>query len=106
MAKKLKTVLISQPKPTTEKSPYFDLADRQKLPIDFRPFIHVEGVEPQDFRQQRIDLAAHSAVILTSRNAVDHFFRLAADLRHEVPDTMKYFCISEATAFYLQKYVV
>ena len=96
MAKKLKTVLISQPKPTTEKSPYFDLADRQKLTIDFRPFIHVEGVEPQDFRQQRIDLGEHTAVILTSRNAVDHFFRLAADLRYEVPDTMKYFCISES----------
>lgn len=105
MAKKLKTVLISQPKPTTEKSPYFDLADRQKLTIDFRPFIHVEGVEPQDFRQQRIDLAEHTAVILTSRNAVDHFFRLAADLRYEVPDSMKYFCISESTAYYLQKYV-
>jgi hypothetical protein len=99
MAKKLKTILISQPKPTAEKSPYFDLADRQKLTIDFRPFIHVEGVEGQEFRQQRIDLAEHTAVILTSRNAVDHFFRLAAELRFEVPDSMKYFCISEATAF-------
>lgn len=106
MAQKLKTILISQPKPTTEKSPYFDLADRQKLTIDFRPFIHVEGVESQEFRQQRIDLAEHTAVIMTSRNAVDHFFRLANDLRFEVPDSMKYFCISEATAFYLQKYVV
>jgi uroporphyrinogen-III synthase len=106
MAKKLKTILISQPKPTAEKSPYFDLADRQKLTIDFRPFIHVEGVEGQEFRQQRIDLAEHTAVIMTSRNAVDHFFRLAAELRFEVPDSMKYFCISEATAFYLQKYVV
>lgn len=106
MAKKLKTILISQPKPTTEKSPYFDLAERQKLTIDFRPFIHVEGVEGQEFRQQRIDLSEHSAVIMTSRNAVDHFFRLAAELRFDVPDTMKYFCISEATAFYLQKYVV
>lgn len=106
MAQKLKTILISQPKPTTEKSPYFDLADRQKLTIDFRPFIHVEGVEGQEFRQQRIDFSEHTAVIMTSRNAVDHFFRLASDLRFEVPDTMKYFCISEATAFYLQKYVV
>ena len=84
MAKKLKTVLISQPKPTTEKSPYFDLADRQKLTIDFRPFIHVEGVEPQDFRQQRIDLAEHTAVILTSRNA-GSFFRLAADCATRCP---------------------
>lgn len=106
MAKKLKTILISQPKPTTEKSPYFDLADRQKLTIDFRPFIHVEGVEGQEFRQQRIDFSEHTAVIMTSRNAVDHFFRLAAELRFEVPDSMKYFCISEATAYYLQKYVV
>ncbi len=106
MAQKLKTILISQPKPATDKSPYFDLADRQKLTIDFRPFIHVEGVEGQEFRQQRIDLAEHTAVIMTSRNAVDHFFRLAEELRYEVPDSLKYFCISEATAFYLQKYVV
>ncbi|MDE0979003.1 MAG: uroporphyrinogen-III synthase [Flavobacteriales bacterium] len=106
MAQKLKTILISQPRPTAEKSPYFDLADRQKLTIDFRPFIHVEGVDGQEFRQQRIAFAEHTAVILTSRNAVDHFFRLAEELRFEVPGTMKYFCISEATAFYLQKYVV
>ena len=105
MAKKLKTVLISQPKPTTEKSPYFDLADRQKLTIDFRPFIHVRRGTTR-FSAAAHRLAEHTAVILTSRNAVDHFFRLAADLRFEVPDTMKYFCISEATAFYLQKYVV
>jgi uroporphyrinogen-III synthase len=105
MAKKIKTILISQPKPTTEKSPYFDLADRQKLTIDFRPFIHVEGIGAQEFRQQRIDLAEHTAVILTSRNAVDHYFRLAGEMRFEVPDTMKYFCISESTAYYLQKYV-
>lgn len=105
MAKKIKTILISQPKPTTEKSPYFDLADRQKLTIDFRPFIHVEGIGAQEFRQQRIDLGEHTAVILTSRNAVDHYFRLAGEMRFEVPDTMKYFCISESTAYYLQKYV-
>ena len=105
MAKKIKTILISQPKPTTEKSPYFDLAERQKLTIDFRPFIHVEGIGAQEFRQQRIDLAEHTAVILTSRNAVDHYFRLASELRFEVPDSMKYFCISESTAYYLQKYV-
>ncbi|MDA0946156.1 MAG: hypothetical protein RLZZ314_1399 [Bacteroidota bacterium] len=105
MAQKIKTVLISQPKPTTEKSPYFDLAERLNLTIDFRPFIHVEGMDAQEFRQQRIDLAAHSAVILTSRLAVDHYFRLAKELRFEVPDSMKYFCISESTAYYLQKYV-
>ncbi len=105
MAQKIKTVLISQPKPTTEKSPYFDLAERLNLTIDFRPFIHVEGMDAQEFRQQRIDLAAHSAVILTSRLAVDHYFRLAKELRFEVTDSMKYFCISESTAYYLQKNV-
>ena len=105
MAKKIKTILISQPKPTTEKSPYFDLADRQRLTIDFRPFIHVEGIGAQEFRQQRVDLAEHTAVILTSRAAADHYFRLAEELRFEVPDTMKYFCISESTAYYLQKFV-
>ena len=105
MAQKIKTVLISQPKPSTEKSPYFDLADRQKLTIDFRPFIHVEGMDAQEFRQQRIDLAEHTAVILTSRMAVDHYFRMAKEMRFEVPDSMKYFCISESTAYYLQKYV-
>ena len=105
MAQKIKTVLISQPKPSTEKSPYFDLADRQKLTIDFRPFIHVEGMDAQEFRQQKIDLAEHTAVILTSRLAVDHYFRLAKEMRFDVPDTMKYFCISESTAYYLQKYV-
>ena len=105
MAQKIKTVLISQPKPSTEKSPYFDLADRQKLTIDFRPFIHVEGMDAQEFRQQRIDLSEHTAVILTSRLAVDHYFRMAKEMRFEVPDSMKYFCISESTAYYLQKYV-
>ena len=105
MAQKIKTILISQPKPSTEKSPYFDLAERQKITIDFRPFIHVEGMEAQDFRQQRVDLAEHTAVILTSRLAVDHYFRMAKELRFEVPDSMKYFCISESTAYYLQKYV-
>lgn len=106
MAKKIKTILISQPKPTTEKSPYFDLAEQQKLTIDFRPFIHVEGLEGLEFRQQRIDFKDYTAVILTSRNAVDHYFRLAEEMRYEVPDNMKYFCISESTAYYLQKYVV
>ena len=106
MAQTVKTILISQPKPTAEKSPYFDLAERQNLTIDFRPFIHVEGIECQEFRQQRIDFSEHTALIVTSRNAIDHFFRLAEELRFEVPDTMKYFCISEASAYYLQKYVV
>jgi uroporphyrinogen-III synthase len=101
----IKTILVSQPKPEGEKSPYFDLAEKYKLKIDFRPFIHVEGIGAQEFRQQKVNLADHSAVIMTSKNAVDHFFRIAEEMRFEVPDTMKYFCISEAVAFYLQKYV-
>ncbi|MGB0423553.1 MAG: uroporphyrinogen-III synthase, partial [Flavobacteriales bacterium] len=106
MADKIKTILISQPKPSTEKSPYFDLAEKHNLKIDFRPFIHVESIGAQDFRQDRIDVLEHTAVIFTSRNAVDHFFRMCDELRVTVPDSMKYFCISEAAAFYLQKYVV
>ena len=101
----IKTILVSQPKPEGEKSPYFDLAEKYKLKIDFRPFIHVEGVSVQEFRTQKIDFKEHTAVILTSKTAVDHFFRIAEEIRFEVPDTMKYFCISEAVALYLQKYV-
>lgn len=101
----IKTILVSQPKPEGDKSPYFDLAEKYKLKIDFRPFIHVEGVSVQEFRTQKIDIKEHTAVILTSKTAVDHFFRIAEEIRFEVPDTMKYFCISEAVALYLQKYV-
>jgi uroporphyrinogen-III synthase len=106
MAEKIKTILISQPKPSGDKSPYFDLAKKLNLKIDFRPFIHVEPVDAQEFRQQRVSILEHSAVIFTSRNAVDHFFRMCEEMRVTVPDTMKYFCISESTAYYLQKYVV
>lgn len=102
----IKTILVSQPKPEGEKSPYFDLADKCGLQIDFRSFIHVEGVDVQEFRKQRVDFSEFTAVILTSRTAVDHFFRMAKELRFTVPDTMKYFCLSESTAYYLQKYVV
>lgn len=101
----VKTILVSQPKPEGAKSPYFDLADKYDLKIDFRSFIHVEGIGAQEFRSQKVDLADHSAVIMTSKNAVDHYFRIAEETRFEVPDTMKYFCISEAVAYYLQKYV-
>lgn len=101
----IKTILVSQPKPEGDKSPYYDLADKYKLKIDFRPFIHVEGIGAQEFRQQKVNIADHTAVILTSKNAVDHFFRICEEMRFEVPDTMKYFCISEAVAYYLQKYV-
>jgi uroporphyrinogen-III synthase len=106
MGKAVKSILVSQPKPESEKSPYYDLADKYRLQIDFRPFIHVEEVESKDFRTQRVNIADHTGVILTSRNAVDHFFRIAKDIRYTVPDSMKYFCISESTAYYLQKYVV
>jgi uroporphyrinogen-III synthase len=101
----IKTILVSQPKPEGDRSPYFDLADKYKLKIDFRPFIHVEGVSAQEFRTQKLNLADFTAVIFTSKTGVDHFFRIAEETRFEVPDTMKYFCISEAVAYYLQKYV-
>ena len=103
---KVKTILVSQPEPKVENSPYFELIEKQKVKIDFRPFIHVEGVSGKEVRSQKVDLNNYTAVILTSRNSVDHFFRIAEELRFKVPDSMKYFCQSEAVAFYLQKYVV
>lgn len=102
---KIKTILVSQPQPAGEKSPYHDLAKKHKLKIDFRPFIHVEAVSAKEFRKEKINILEHTAVILTSRNAVDHFFRMCEEMRVTVPDSMKYFCISEATAYYMQKYV-
>ena len=103
---KVKTILVSQPEPIIENSPYFDLVEKQKVKIDFRSFIHVEGVSSKDVRAQKVDLSQYSAIILTSRNSVDHYFRIAEELRFKVPDTLKYFCQSEAVAYYLQKYVV
>jgi uroporphyrinogen-III synthase len=103
---KVKTILVSQPEPKVENSPYFDLQQSQKVKIDFRPFIHVENVTTKEIRLQKVDFSKYTAVILTSRNAVDHFFRVAESMRFKVPDTMKYFCQSEAVAYYLQKYVV
>ena len=103
---KVKTILVSQPTPKTETSPYFDLAEKQKIKIDFRSFIHVEGIDGKEVRTQKVDLNNYTAIILTSRNAVDHFFRIAEEMRFTVPDDMKYFCQSEAVAYYLQKYVV
>lgn len=103
---KVKTILVSQPEPKIENSPYYELQEKQKVKIDFRPFIHVEGVSAKEIRQQKVDLSNYTAIILTSRNAVDHFFRVAKEMRFTVPDTMKYFCQSEAVAYYLQKYVV
>ncbi|MCK5441060.1 MAG: uroporphyrinogen-III synthase [Maribacter sp.] len=103
---KIKTILVSQPEPKMENSPYSKLIDKEKVKVDFRPFIHVEAVDAKSVRQQKIDLNKYTAIILTSRNAVDHFFRIAEEMRFKVPDAMKYFCQSEAVAYYLQKYVV
>jgi len=103
---KIKKILVSQPKPDTVKSPYFDLAEKNNVQVDFRPFIQVESVSAKEFRQTRVQILDHTAVIFTSRTAIDHFFRICPELRLAIPDSMKYFCNSEATAFYLQKYIV
>ncbi len=104
--KRVGRILISQPKPSSDKSPYFSLADKYGLEIDFIPFIKVESVPFKEFRKNKIDILAHSAVIFTSRNAVDNYFRICKDSNIEVPADMKYFCITEQTAYYLQKYIV
>ncbi|WP_196887150.1 uroporphyrinogen-III synthase [Aureivirga sp. CE67] len=103
---KVKTILVSQPAPSSKNSPYYELSEKQKVKIDFRSFIHVEGVEAKEVRAQKIDFSNYTAVIFTSRNAVDNYFRIAEEMRFKVPDDMKYFCESEAIAYYLQKYVV
>ena len=103
---KIKKILVSQPQPATEKSPYSELAEKYGVKLEFRPFIKIEGVAAKEFRQERINILDHTAIIFTSRTAIDHFFRICSEMRITVPDTMKYFCISEATAFYLQKYIV
>ncbi len=103
---KVKSILVSQPKPDNEKSPYFELAKKYNLKIDFRPFIQVEGITAKEFRQYRINVADFTAIIFTSRTAIDHFFRIVEEMKIEIPDTMKYFCISESISFYLQKYIV
>ena len=103
---RIRKILVSQPEPSPGNSPYNDLAVKHNLKIDFRQFIQVEGVPAKDFRKDRIQILDHSAVIFTSRTAIDHFFRIAQESRLTIPDTMKYFCISESVAFYLQKYIV
>lgn len=104
--KKIQSILISQPKPETEKSPYFDLAKKFNVQLDFFPFIRVEGVSAKDFRKQRIDIQQYTAVIFTSRNAVDHFFRICEEMKLKVSQDCKYFCITEAVALYLQKFIL
>ena len=102
---KIRKVLVSQPKPTSEKSPYFDIAEKYGVEIVFRPFIKVESLSAKEFRQQKVSILDHTAVIFTSRHAIDHFFHLCSELRVTVPEDMKYFCVTEAVALYIQKYV-
>lgn len=102
---KIKRILVSQPRPTTEKSPYFDLIERYGVKIDFRPFIKVEPIFAKEFRTQRVSVSDHTAIIFNARHGIDHFFRLCEELRITVPETMKYFCVSESVALYLQKYI-
>ena len=106
MALNIKRLLVSQPKPTSEKSPYFDLAEKYGVEIEFRPFIKVEPLTSKEFRQQNISILDYSAVVFTARTGIDHFFRLCEELRVTIPETMKYFCMSESIAVYLQKYIV
>ncbi len=101
---KVKTILVSQPE-QSENSPYNQIIDKYKVKIDFKPFVEVQGMRGKDLRTQKIDLHQYTAIILTSRKAVDHYFRVAEEMRFKVPDTMKYFCLSETVAFYLQKYI-
>ena len=103
---KIKKILVSQPKPSSEKSPYFDLEHKYGVKVVFRPFIKIEGLTSREFRQSKIPITNHTAVIFTARTAVDHYFRLCKELRFNVPDTMKYFCVSETIAHYLQKYII
>lgn len=98
-------ILVSQPKPATEKSPYFDVASKYNLELDFRPFIKIEPMTAKDFRQQKVSIPGHTAIVFTSRHAIDHFFVLCKELRVSIPDDMKYFCVSEAVSLYVQKYV-
>ncbi|MBE6281096.1 MAG: uroporphyrinogen-III synthase [Bacteroides sp.] len=102
---KIKKILVSQPKPATEKSPYYDIAERYGVEMVFRPFIKVESLSAKEFRQQKVSILDHTAVIFTSRHAIDHFFTLCGELRVTIPETMKYFCTSEQVALYIQKYV-
>lgn len=102
----LKKVLVSQPEPANGKSPYFDIGNKYGFQVDFRPFIKVEGLTAKEFRQSKIQIPEFTAIIFTARTAVDHFFRLCEEMRYTVPDTLKYFCTTEAIALYLQKYIV
>lgn len=103
---KIQKILVSQPKPSSDKSPYYDIAKSHGVEIVFRPFIKVEGLSSKEFRQQKINISDFTAIIFTARTAIDHFFRLCEEMRITIPDTLKYFCTTEAIALYLQKYIV
>ena len=101
----IKKILVSQPKPTSEKSPYYDIANRFDVELIFRPFIKVEGITAKEFRTQKVNILDYTAVVFTSRHAIDHFFNMAKELRVTIPEDMKYFCVTETIALYIQKYV-
>lgn len=100
----VKKILISQPKPSSDKSPYYDIARDFDVELVFRPFIKVEGMTQQEFRKQKVDITKYTAIVFTSRHAIDHFFQLAKDMRITMPETTKYFCVTETIAHYIQKY--
>ncbi len=100
----VKKILVSQPRPTSDKSPYYDIAERFDVELVFRPFIKVEGLTPKEFRQQKINILDYTAVVFTSRHAIDHYFTLAKEMRVTIPEDMKYFCVTESIALYIQKY--
>lgn len=104
--KAIKSILITQPRPESDKSPYYELARKYNVELSFQPFIRIEGIPAKDFRKQKIDITAFSAVIFTSRNAIDHFFRICEEMRISVSQETKYFCITEAVALYLQKFIL
>ena len=101
----VRKILVSQPRPSSDKSPYFELEKDYGVELVFRPFIKVEGLSSKDFRQQKISILNYTAVVFTSRHAIDNYFKLANDMRLEIPETMKYFCVTETIALYIQKYV-
>ena len=101
----IKKILVSQPKPSSEKSPYYDIANKFDVELVFRPFIKVEGISAKEFRAQKVNILDYTAIVFTSRHAIDHFFTLAKDLRVAIPEDMKYFCVTETISLYIQKYV-
>ena len=101
----IKKILVSQPKPASDKSPYYDIANEFGVELVFRPFFKVEGITAKEFRQQKISILSHTAVVFTSRHAIDNYFKLAKEMRLTIPEDMKYFCVTETISLYIQKYV-